>query len=252
MAETILIEGPSGSGKSHSLRTLNPKETFIICADRKALPFRGSRAMYLTLMEGNEPRYSKSNYAEINKMVDIKALIDLIATKRSDVKTIIIDTISHAMLASVVRDIMVDNFNKFKIFAKELLDILYQAPSYRKDLLIVFMAHIEEEIVNGTRMRQFKVPSGKFTREAVEVESLFTVVLGCDSKNVEGKNLHFFETQSDGTNKCKSPDGMFPAPQIQNDLQYVIDCYWAYLADKPAPPAKPLTEVTQKQAADSF
>ena len=29
-AETILVLGESGTGKSTSLRTLNPKETFII------------------------------------------------------------------------------------------------------------------------------------------------------------------------------------------------------------------------------
>ena len=40
-AETILILGESGVGKSTSLRNLNPEETFIICTTSKPLPWKG-------------------------------------------------------------------------------------------------------------------------------------------------------------------------------------------------------------------
>ena len=41
MANKILVTGYSGTGKTYSLATLDPKETFIICPDEKAPPFRG-------------------------------------------------------------------------------------------------------------------------------------------------------------------------------------------------------------------
>jgi ABC-type phosphate/phosphonate transport system ATPase subunit len=45
-AETLLILGESGQGKSTSLRNLNPKETFIISTTSKPLPWRGWKKNY--------------------------------------------------------------------------------------------------------------------------------------------------------------------------------------------------------------
>lgn len=41
MANLIAIVGASGTGKSSSIRTLNPSETFIINVASKPLPFKG-------------------------------------------------------------------------------------------------------------------------------------------------------------------------------------------------------------------
>lgn len=46
MANLIAIVGSSGVGKSTSIRTLNPKETFIINVASKPLPFKGWRSNY--------------------------------------------------------------------------------------------------------------------------------------------------------------------------------------------------------------
>jgi predicted AAA+ superfamily ATPase len=46
MANNVIILGKSGSGKSSSIKTLNPKETVIINVLRKKLPFKGSQSLY--------------------------------------------------------------------------------------------------------------------------------------------------------------------------------------------------------------
>jgi predicted kinase len=46
MANLIALVGASGSGKSSSIRTLNPEETFIINVASKPLPFKGWRSKY--------------------------------------------------------------------------------------------------------------------------------------------------------------------------------------------------------------
>lgn len=46
MANLIAIVGSSGVGKSSSIRTLNPAETFIINVASKPLPFKGWRSKY--------------------------------------------------------------------------------------------------------------------------------------------------------------------------------------------------------------
>lgn len=46
MANVICIAGESGSGKTTSLRNLNPSETYIIDADKKGLSWRGWKKHY--------------------------------------------------------------------------------------------------------------------------------------------------------------------------------------------------------------
>lgn len=48
-AETIAIVGESGTGKSTSLRNLNPEETFIISTTGKPLPFRAWKKKYIPI-----------------------------------------------------------------------------------------------------------------------------------------------------------------------------------------------------------
>ena len=53
MAQSVLIIADSGSGKSTSMRTLDPKETFIINIANKPLPFKGWKKNYTTIGKDN-------------------------------------------------------------------------------------------------------------------------------------------------------------------------------------------------------
>lgn len=46
MANIIGVVGDSGTGKSTSISTLDPKTTYLINVLRKDLPFKGSRTLY--------------------------------------------------------------------------------------------------------------------------------------------------------------------------------------------------------------
>ena len=69
-AETILILGESGQGKSTSLRNLNPKETFIISTTSKPLPWRGWKKMYTKFDPKNNP---EGNWYQTSKSSNTKA-----------------------------------------------------------------------------------------------------------------------------------------------------------------------------------
>ena len=56
MSRGILVMGESGSGKTTSLRTLNPGKTCIIESDGKGLSWRGWKNQYAK---------AKKNYLEI-------------------------------------------------------------------------------------------------------------------------------------------------------------------------------------------
>ena len=53
MALATLIIADSGSGKSTSIRTLDPKETFIINIGNKPLPFKGWKNAYTQITKEN-------------------------------------------------------------------------------------------------------------------------------------------------------------------------------------------------------
>lgn len=87
-AETILVLGDSGCGKSSSLRNLNPSETFIISTTSKPLPWRGWKKMYTKF----DPKTNiDGNWYQTSKSSNILNIIKYINVKRPDIKNIIID-----------------------------------------------------------------------------------------------------------------------------------------------------------------
>lgn len=58
---------------------------------------------------------------------------------------------------------------------------------------------------------------GKLLDEKVCIEGMFTIVLRCMNDN----NKHYFKTQSDGNDTCKTPLEMFEYKEIDNDLKNV-------------------------------
>ena len=51
MADIIAIAGDTGSGKSTSIKNLNPQETFIVSIIGKPLPFPGYKKKYIPLFK---------------------------------------------------------------------------------------------------------------------------------------------------------------------------------------------------------
>jgi ABC-type phosphate transport system ATPase subunit len=87
-SKLIAIVGPSGTGKSTSIRTLNPAETFIINVARKELPFRGAEKLYTV---------EKKNYAEVDDINQITAYLLEISQKAPHIKNIIMDDAIYSM-----------------------------------------------------------------------------------------------------------------------------------------------------------
>ena len=89
MSRGILVMGESGSGKTTSLRTLNPQETFIIESDGKGLSWRGWKKQYSK---------ENKNYFETYDAGIIKTVLDRIDTEMPHVKVIVIDTLNMIMV----------------------------------------------------------------------------------------------------------------------------------------------------------
>jgi hypothetical protein len=139
------------------------------------------------------------------------------------------------MNKSVMDTLDVSGYEKFKKYAREFYTLMDWLDYTRPNLMVFLTAHIEvADSINEKKMLQFKIPAGKLTRDALDPESLFTVVLRSDIKMVEGKPVYFFRTQTNGSDTVKSPQGMFP-PTIPNNLQIVRDQMIAYYSGAELP-----------------
>ena len=93
--ETLCIYGESGTGKSTSLRNMNPETTFIISTTGKPLPFRGWRKKYISMVinkdkEGKITDITGNYYISSNWESIIKVL-KIINKKMPHIKTVVLD-----------------------------------------------------------------------------------------------------------------------------------------------------------------
>ena len=62
MSEMVAIVGNSGTGKTTSLRNLNPETTFIISVTGKSLPFPKAKKNYVAIQKDEKQKKYIGNY----------------------------------------------------------------------------------------------------------------------------------------------------------------------------------------------
>ena len=218
MAQGVLIIAESGAGKSTSIETLNPKETFIINVANKPLPFRGWKKKYM-LWSKDTPT---GNMYDKSSPDGIEACIRYISEKRPEIKQIVIDDFQYMSSFEFFDKANEKGYEKFTQIGAHLARIARIPKDMRDDLIIFFLTHAEEA-TDMEGKRKFKAKTiGKMVDEKLTLEGLFSIVLfGKAKKNKDSEIRYVFETQTNGENTCKSPRGMFPTFEIVNDLQLV-------------------------------
>lgn len=83
----IAAVGNSGSGKSHSISTLNPKETFLISVSGKKLPMRGFDKYY-TSFSKTSPKGNKVNSSDA---IAISQVLMYVNKNMQHIKNVVID-----------------------------------------------------------------------------------------------------------------------------------------------------------------
>lgn len=218
MAQGILIIAESGAGKSTSIETLDPKETFIVNVANKPLPFRGWKSKY-TLWSKENPggnMYDKCNPESI------EACLKYVSEKRPEIKNIVVDDFQYMSSFEFFDKADEKGYEKFTKIGAHLARIARMPKDLREDLMIFFLTHAEEA-TDLEGKRKFKAKTiGRMVDEKLTLEGLFSIVLfGKAKKNKDGVIRYVFETQTNGENTCKSPKDMFPTFEIMNDLEYV-------------------------------
>ena len=225
MANSILVIADSGTGKSTSIRHLNPDETFIINIANKPLPFKGWKKNYTPISKDNP----QGNLASASSAVGIIKAINHVDQKRPAIKTLIIDDWQYMSSFEYFDRANEKGYDKFTQIAANLATVAKIPKDLRDDLTVIFLTHSEDSTdINGNRKIKAKT-IGKMIDNTLTLEGLFSIVLfGKVNKNDDGELEYGFETQNNGENTCKSPQGMFEDSFIPNNLQYVKECIQKY------------------------
>ena len=219
MSTPILIIGESGSGKSRSIANLPPEETLIVNVIGKDLPFKGWRSKYKPIAGKTGNIFTTDDYAKISK------LFTYVEKERPEIKTLIVDDFQYLMTNEFMSQIpnkVTGNavFEKYNNLAYNAWKLIFDSRMYREDLTIIFLAHSDTDESGKTRCKTM----GKMLNDKVAIEGMFTIVLNTAVDNGQ----YFFETQTNGFNTTKSPDGMFPSLRIPNDLNLVVQSIHKY------------------------
>ena len=215
MSKVIGIMGESGSGKTTSMRNLDPKSTFYIDCDKKGLSWKGWRSQY---------DFNKLNYQATDLVGTVQLLLQKISTeeKMKHIKVVVIDTLNGLMVADEVRRMKEKGYDKWQDLAQcvwQLLDSLY---SYRDDLTIIVLCHSQtQKEDDGYTFTRIKTSGKKLDK--LNVESKLTTVLYAMCKD----GNYVFKTHADNST-AKTPLGAFEEDEIENDIVKVLDALKEY------------------------
>lgn len=141
MSNIIALAGLSNSGKSTSLKYLDPEETFIISCTSKQLQIPGFRNKYrkVTTDDGR----LCGNWLVNNNYATIEKVLKNVSKTRPEIKIICIDDANYLLSNETFQNAMVKGYEKFTVLAKNYYDLIQTCQGLRDDLTVVFISHIE-------------------------------------------------------------------------------------------------------------
>lgn len=208
--KAICIMGESGSGKTTSLRNLDPKTTLYVDCDKKGLSWKGWRDQY----SGKNENYLQTDFPQI--ALQILQKVDK-SEKYKHIKVIVFDTINGLMVADEMRRMREKGYDKWQDLAASIYELIDYSLTVRDDLTPIFIAHTQtDHDDNGFMFTRIKTSGRKLDK--ITLESKFSTVLL--AKVIDGK--YVFETRSDNST-AKSPMGAFEEKDVQNDMAAVLE-----------------------------
>lgn len=210
MSDLIGIVGKNGTGKSSAIRTLSPKETYVISVAGKSLPFKGAKGNY---------KPENKNYTETTDFNVITGILKGINEKRKDIKNIVIDDGQYLMAFEYLTRADENGYKKFSDIGKKTSEMFRTARDLREDLKVFVLWHPEISEDGEYKMKTV----GKMIDSYLTLEGLFEIVLYTNVE-VGDEGAHYqFITNRTSRYPAKSPMGMFEEGVIPNDLQQVVN-----------------------------
>lgn len=214
MATVIGIMGDSGSGKTTSLRNLDPSSTFIIDTDGKGLSWRGWKRDY------NE---ENKNYCRTDDQNRVMAYLASINSGAPHIKVVVVDTLNGIMVADEGRRRAEKGFDKWSDLAWAVWDIVNYALTMRDDITVILTAHAQTDRDDSGFVHSRIKTSGR-KLDKLQIETKLQALLFA-KRNADGE--YVFEVHSNNST-AKTPLGLYDDETIPNDAARVVDDLSAY------------------------
>lgn len=202
MSIATLILGSSGSGKSTSLRNLDPAKTFLVQCIKKPLPFKAAGWAHRLNLKTKGNVYQTSDPVEIEKLM-----------RSSPHEIFVIDDYQAVMVNELMNRSSEKGYDKFTDIGKNAWNIFNAAGDLAGHRRVYVLAHTQTDDFGQVRMKTV----GKLVDQHIVPEGFFTIVLRTEVIN----GNYRFTTQTNGQDCAKSPMGMFADAHIENDLAAV-------------------------------
>ncbi|NLZ11098.1 MAG: AAA family ATPase [Alcaligenaceae bacterium] len=218
MSIVTMVLGESGTGKSASLRNLDPSNTLLIQAVKKPLPFRSP-----AWKRFDKDTCKTGNICQTDHAGQIIAFMQ--KTKR---KVIVLDDFQYVMANEFMRRTNETGFGKFTEIGKNAWDIINAAAALADDVRVYILSHVETSESGHTKIKTI----GKMLDEKIALEGMVTIVM----RTVIRDGQYLFATRNNGSDTTKTPMGLFEAETIDNDLHAVDQAIQSYyeLTEQPA------------------
>ena len=206
MKPNIFICGPSGTGKSTSMRNLPPERTVILNTEQKALPFRKGVEFKL-----NVP----INSLQLFKTALTKAI------ENPNVDIIVIESFTSLIETIYMKaKSLYDGFDVWDYYKNEIKKIMEM--SKNTDKYIIFIG-IDQFVEGDSGVEErFIAVDGSWQKK---VEKEFVIVVYSEAKEINDKQEYRFITNKQpGYNRisAKSPMEMLP-PIMDNDIMGILN-----------------------------
>ena len=192
MGIPVLILGESGSGKTYAVKNMDPEKVGVFLVEKPRLPFRKQFKVC----------------RDATYYVILKALAD------PKLKQYVIDDSQYLLVNEFFDRTGEVGYQKFTDMALNFRNLIHFVIRKVPDDVIVYFLHHTDTDSNG-RIKAKTI--GRMLDEKLTVEGLFDIVLRT-SVDPEG---HWFLTKTNGQDTVKTPEEMFDADRIPNDLAAV-------------------------------
>ena len=212
MSIATMVLGQSGTGKSASLRNMNPAETLLIQVVPKPLPFRSKE--WKSVKDGGNIIVANNSAAICQAM------------QKTTRPIIVIDDVQYLLATEFMERAHEIGYTKFTEMARHYYDVLVTATNLPADKRVYLLSHTDT-----TESGQIKAKTiGKLLDEKITVEGLVTIVLRTHVINGQ----YVFSTRNNGSDSVKTPMGLFDDEHIDNDLAAVDKAVTEYYELKQA------------------
>lgn len=198
MSVATMVLGHSGSGKSASLRNMNPAETLLIQVIPKPLPFRNN---WKPVQEGGNIFVSSDSAAIVAAM------------QKTSRPIIVIDDQQYLLATEFMARAFETGYTKFSEMGVHYYNVMKAATELAPHKRVYLLSHTDTSDAGVVKAKTI----GKMLDEKVTVEGLVTNVLR--AQVINGK--HVFSTRNSGSDTVKTAMELFADEHIDNDLAAV-------------------------------